>query len=98
MKFIALLKLVFFSLLLIPNLLHAEERGGHCQPPSCVGARFGKYCAGGLQCGIKFKMITDNKGKSVCVKVDSPPHVKCRDGVDVTNEESADKEETKDEN
>lgn len=71
---------------LITQTVSAEDRGGHCQPPSCFGAR-GPFntCAGKWVCGIRHDRYDrkDLDPKYICLKEGSSPKIKCVDGKEV---------------
>lgn len=64
--------------------LYAEDRGGHCQPPSCLGLRVGSLCGGALKCGIGFIKAEFADGRVLCIREGSDAKtIKCKDGKEV---------------
>ncbi|MEQ1723138.1 MAG: hypothetical protein ABL930_08165, partial [Pseudobdellovibrio sp.] len=64
-----------------------------CQPPSCLGARVGKYCGGKWVCAIGHDKFTTVDDKVICLKKGSPPDTKCKDGAEQSPEETKEEEE-----
>lgn len=85
MKYFITVLTLTFTLLTAQTVL-AEDRGGHCQPPSCFGAR-GPFntCAGKWVCAIRHDRYDrkDLDPKYICLREGSSPKTKCKNGKEV---------------
>lgn len=78
--------LAFTFTLLTTQTIFAEDRGAHCQPPSCLGAR-GPFntCLGKWVCALKHERYDrkDLDPEYICLKEGSSPKTKCANGKEV---------------
>lgn len=85
MKYFFMVSAFVFTLLTAQTIF-AEDRGAHCQPPSCGGLR-GPFntCAGYWTCALNYDRY-DRKELSppyICLKQGSSPKTKCANGKEV---------------
>ena len=78
--------LVFSFSLLITQTVFAEDRGGHCQPPSCLGLR-GPFnsCGGKWVCALNHERYDrkDLDPEYICLRKGGSPKTKCLNGKEV---------------